>query len=345
MPLKSYGVLTARAVQGRREGPADPTPHYQIHLVDNDDVHYRAAVNVRSASSPSELLYLAVEDYRHPVTASLRALRSGWTPLRSGPGGPNLDYIRANLFDRSAMRIVPVDLPDVDNDLPDMIEHHVQRAVLDPASRVHLFGERWGPENNAPDKIFGFRPGNGVHDIHMNQGNDRRFSADDGVWQDGGMVIHHPEQDQWVAVFLAFQSQQWHTDDTTGHAIGAPAMPERIAPERIEPAAVDGRVRVVAALVNPVGPAPEAETVTLLNTTDQPVDLRGWSIADKMKHRMPIEPATIPAGGTLRIMLHAPVQLGNDGGLISVLDPNGLKVDGVAYTAGQVRREGITVAF
>ena len=331
-------MLTARAVDGRREGTADDTPHYQVHLVDDAGVHYRAAVNVKSASTPSELLYLAVEDYRHPVTAALRALPSGWTPLPPGPGAANLDYIRGNLFDRSAMRVLPVDLPDADNDLPDMIEHHVRRAIADPTARVHLFGERWGPEANTPDKIFGFRPGNGVHDIHMNQGNDRRFAGDDGVWQDGGMLIHQPAQDQWIAVFLAFQSQAWHTDDVTGHALVT-------TPPAPAPALGDGRVRVVAALVNPVGPAPEAETVTLLNTTAGPIDLSGWSLVDRMKNRMPLDPATLPAGETLRILIHAPVQLGNNGGLISVLDPAGLKVDGVAYTAADAGPEGLTVAF
>ena len=49
--------------------------------------------------------------------------------------------------------------------------------------------------------------------------------------------------DQWVGVFLAFQSQAWHTDDRTGHALAEPAVPDRT-------------VRIVAALVNPTGPAP-----------------------------------------------------------------------------------------
>ena len=39
------------------------------------------------------------------------------------------------------------------------------------------------------DKIFGFLPGNGIHDIHMNQGNSSRFVRDDGVWQDGGLLM------------------------------------------------------------------------------------------------------------------------------------------------------------
>ena len=79
-----------------------------------------------------------------------------------------------------------------------------------------------GPEATTWDKVFGFLPGNGVHDVHMNQGNSQQFRRDDGVWQDGGLLLHYLTQDQWVAIFLAFQSQAWHTDDRTGHAIPTP---------------------------------------------------------------------------------------------------------------------------
>ena len=40
-----------------------------------------------------------------------------------------------------------------------------------------------------------------------------------------------------------------------------------------------------------------------------------------------------------------PVQLGNNGGLLTLLDPDGLKVDGIAYTREQVRDEGRTLVF
>jgi hypothetical protein len=67
--------------------------------------------------------------------------------------------------------------------------------ISDPAAIVYAFGQRWGPEAGQPDKIFGFRPGDGIHDIHMNQGNSAAFRNDDGVWQDGGMILEldpHP---------------------------------------------------------------------------------------------------------------------------------------------------------
>jgi uncharacterized protein YukJ len=335
MPLRSYGVLSGAVVDIRREGSTD-TPHYQIHLVDNAGTHYRVAVNVQSQQAPSELLYLVADDFQHPLTAALPAAGTGWTRLPAGPGGANLDYIRANLFDPSAMRLLPPDVTGPDNDLADLLDHYLQRAQGDSQVTAFVFGERWGPEPATTDKVFGFLPGNGVHDVHMNQGNTGRFRSDDGVWQDGGLLLHLAAESRWIAIFLAFQSQAWHTDDTTGHTLDA-TLP-RPQPGT-EPA------RIIAALVNPTGPAPEAETITLINASPTAIDLTGWQIADRAKHTCPVPAQTLVAGATLVLTPTNGVALGNNGGAITLLDSHGLKVHGVSYTADQARDEGWTVVF
>ncbi|MER6355923.1 DUF2278 family protein [Streptomyces sp. NPDC001634] len=335
MPLKAYGVLIGRAVDTRREAGAD-TPHYQIHLTDDQDTHFRAAVNVKSQEKPSDLLYLVSEDFRHPVTDRLQGLTGGWNTLPPGPGGPNLDFVRGNLFDPARMRPLPPDVSGPDNDLADLLDHYVRRAVGDSEARLYVFGERWGPESNVRDKVFGFLPGNGVHDVHMNQGNSGRFAQDDGVWQDGGLLLHFPAQSRWVGIFLAFQSQQWHTDDVTGHALD---------PDGARPEPGDPSVRIVAALVNPSGPDPEPETVTLINASPAPVDLTGWSLVDRLGHTCPVPPGPLAAGLCLTVPLADGAQLGNHGGEVTLLDADGRKVHGVSYTAQQAAREGWTVVF
>jgi uncharacterized protein YukJ len=341
MPLAGYGVLAGSVVDQRAEGGTD-SPHYQVR-VRGGEADFRVAVNVLSQERPAELLYAADENFRHPVTQTLPSLPDGFTPLASQPGGMALDFIRANLFDRQAMQPEPASAPGPDNDLADKLDHFVRRAAADPAARLYAFGQRWGPEAGIPDKIFGFLPGNGVHDIHMNQGNSQRFRHDDGVWQDGGLLLHYPAQDQWVAIFLAFQSQAWHTDDQTGHTV--PDLPGPGPAPVPGPGEPDHMVRIIAALVNPPGPAPEAETVTLLNASPQPVDLTGWSILDRAKHSMTIQGRLLPPGDSIRIQVAAPVQLGNHGGLITLLNPDGLKVDGVAYTQAQADAEGWSIIF
>ncbi|SFR67620.1 Uncharacterized protein YukJ [Agromyces sp. CF514] len=358
MSLNSYGLLKGRAVAKRREERSGSSPHYQIHLVDDAGTDYRIAVNVLSKLAPSELLFIADEDFRHPLLDALPNA-SGWTPLPSTPGGVSLDFIRGNLFDRADMRLLPPSADGPDNDLADVFDHYVDRAIATPSVQVYAFGERWGPEQGKPDKIFGFSPGNGVHDIHMNQGNSGTFTGDDGVFQDGGILFHFVDDGRWVAVFLAFQSQAWHTDDATGHTLvggtqGAPAGSGSTGSGAPSPATSpatspvgegDHRVRIVGALVNPVGPAPEAETVTLINTTPASIELAGWQLADQQKHRGPVPGGTLAPGATISFGMPTGVQLGNRGGILTLLDEHGLKVDGVAYTADEARNEGWTVVF
>src|SRR5262245_25158469 len=340
MPLKNYGVLKGRALEAKRED--DPsTPHYQVHVLAGG-AHYRIAVNAKSLTSPSELLFLVDDDFQHPLTARLPALSEGFTPLAHAPGGQSLDYIRANLFDRLDMRPLPSTLPGPDNDLSDRLEHFVRRAIEEPGAAIYAFGQRWGPEPQSRDKIFKFLPGLGVHDIHMNQGNVAPFLGDDGVWQDGGLVLQLASPAQWVAIFLAFQSQAWHTDDTTGHT--SPDTPGPGPGPQPGPTEPDHVIRIIAALVNLIGPAPERETVTILNASPGPIDLSGWQIADKLKNKHGLS-GRIEAGGTQVISLPPTVQLGNKGGIITLLDSRGLKVDGVAYTEDQAKKEGWTLVF
>jgi uncharacterized protein YukJ len=337
VPLKTYGVLKGRAIERRREGGGD-TPHYQIHVVDTAGVHYRIAVNVKSNVAPSDLLYLLEDDFRHPITAGVSALGPGWTPLPARAGSVNLDFVRGNLFDPTRMRSLPPDAAGPDNDLADVLDHQVTRAIADASSEIYVFGERWGPEATTKDKVFGFLPGNGVHDVHMNQGNVGRFTGDDGVWQDGGLLLRFPAVSRWVAVFLAFQSQSWHTDDTTGHTIPGPGRPT-------DPAGDPSVVRILAAMVNPPGPAPERETVLLLNASPAAVDLTGWRISDRLKRTCPLPAGKLAAGDVLEVPVTAPATLGNDGGAITLLDAAGLKTAGVTYTAEQAKREGWTIVF
>jgi hypothetical protein len=257
--------------------------------------------------------------------------------MPSRPGGAALDFIRGNLFDPSTMSVLPFDLPGPDNDLNEQIDHYVQRAVGDEHATVFAFGERWGPEPDRRDKIFGFEPGNGVHDIHMNQANVDRFVRDDGVWQDGGLLLHFPQPEQWVAIFLAFQSQCWHTDDATGHRLPVCDAAEPGGEAR------DSAIRIVAALANPPE-SPERELATLLNTTATAIDLAGWQLADRDKNRQALS-GSIGAGETLRIELQPPVMLPNGGGALTLLEPTGLKVDGVAYTGEQASEPGRTIVF
>lgn len=356
MPLKNYGVLKGKAIEVRLGTSSNA--HYQVHLIDNT-TDYRIAINVASAMAPSEVEYIVIENFEHPILDHIKPLAQGFTLLKPHPNSGALDFIRDNLFDRSLMKPLPFNVPGVDNDLNEKIDRVMQRAISDEDAVVYAFGERWGPESDVKDKFFGFLPGNGIHDIHMNQGNLGKFVADDGIRQDGGLIVEFPSQRQWVAIFLKFQSQSWHTDDQTGHRLVGtipdypiaekdkpnpqlpPAAPSKIVlPDYDEP---QGMVRIIAALVNGVH-TPENETVTLLNTTPHDIKLDGWFLVDTAKYKIPLS-GTILAGSTQMIQLALPAALSNKGGVITLIEQNGLKVDGVSYTKDMARNPGWTLVF
>jgi uncharacterized protein YukJ len=155
-----------------------------------------------SKEYPSELLYRVDEDFRHPVTAQLAELTSGWHRLDAGPRGVNLDYVRQTLFDRTLLRPLPADVEGPGNDLADLLDDQVRRAIREPAAVVYAFGERWGPESGVADKVFGFLPGNGVHDIHMNQGGEITLLDPQGLKVHGvAYTKAQAERSGWTVVF------------------------------------------------------------------------------------------------------------------------------------------------
>jgi uncharacterized protein YukJ len=344
MPLNGYGVLVGRPIE-RRLGTGG-SPHFQVHLID-DQTDYRIAINVLSSTSPSEVEYIVVDPFMHPIIDTLRDRPTGFHALEHNAGAGGLDFIRGNLFDRLQMRPLPITVPGPDNDLNDKLDGLVQRAMADSDALIYAFGQRWGPENNLKDKYFGFLPGNGIHDIHMNQGNVGQFVQDDGVWQDGGLTFRFPAQDHWVGIFLKFQSQTWHTDDTTGHQIGDPAEPTPVSPDAPVPLPTsgdpNGLVRIIAAMPNSIE-SPEIETVTLLNASPTTVNFAGWTLIDKMNNAFPLSGA-LASGAAILFTIAPPMQLSNKGGTITLLDDKGLKVDGVAYTKAQASNPGWTVVF
>lgn len=340
MPLDNYGVLKGRPVGVKFAAGANN--HYQVHIVD-ETTDYRIAINVKSQLTPPDLEYVVIENFSYHTLADLTKLPLGFTPISSTPGSLALDYIRGNLFKRTELKPLAASIPGKNNDLNELIDRYIQASMSDESSLVYAFGQRWGPEARIKDKYFGFLPGNGIHDIHMNQGNSGRYAKDNGSWQDGGLLIQLADRN-WVALFLKFQSQAWHSDDLNGTPIEFPKTPPSTdkPPTSSDP---EGTIRIVSALVDPIGADPGKELVTILNLSPSAIDLDGWSIADKNKNKQPIAAGIIAPGATLQLKLTPNVQLGNGGGLITLLDPAGLKISGVSYTAAQAQKEGWTLMF
>lgn len=98
-------------------------------------------------------------------------------------------------------------------------------------------------------------------------------------------------------------------------------------------------------MVNPAGDDVGKETVTLINTSPDKVDLSGWAIADRLKRKHRLS-GTINPGEVIKVPLGKDgIQLDNNGGIITLLDHKGIKIDGVSYTKEDSRKQGWTIVF
>lgn len=350
--MKNYGVLKGSAVAYKRDDDQDP--HSEL-LMSVDGESFRVAINVRSSRGPvSKRLveYLILQDLNHPIVDRARALPEGWNPISGVPADTAaIDYIRGNLFRPKDLKPLVHTKPGPNNDLFERVEDLLQRAIKDEDSMVYAFGERWGPESGKKDQYFQFKPGNGVHLIHMNQGG----SGDDGGrYRDGALFVDFPSSGITHALFLKFQNQVWHTGGERALPIAnAPVVPEISIPETgpIMPWAIlpdDSPTHlaiIISAMVNPLGSDRGHESVTILNTSADTLDLSGWTLLDERERRQSIS-GTIRPSETITIPLDgSSMQLSNKGGTITLLEDRGLKVDGVAYTAAQAQVEGRPIVF
>lgn len=350
--MKNYGVLKGKAIQYKRDD--DDSPHSEL-LMNVAGKSFRIAINVRSSRGPFHkrlIEYLIIHDIEHPSVDRARQLSTGWNDLKDGvKDDAAIDYIRSNIFRATDMKPITHFASGPNNDLFEHVEDLLQRAINDDSAVVYAFGERWGPEDEKKDAYFDFLPGNGVHLIHMNQGG----SGDgNGTYRDGALIIDFPGSGTASALFLKFQNQVWHTDENDATPIGgAPAVPVVPIPDSgtidpwlvVAPDSPYRLARIVAAMVNPHSDDPGHEFVTILNASDHTLNLTNWKILDQQDKADTISGSIEPGEATVLRLSGAGAQLSNKGGTITLLDSQGLKVDGVAYTKNDAKAEGKPIIF
>jgi uncharacterized protein YukJ len=208
--VRTYGMLVGKVKDGRLQ-PSGSSPHYEI-WIDAGGSDYRVAVNVRSVDGSDVLAYYD-RDYRNPTKLDLPAVvrTPGFTALATGPGGKGLDYLRDDLFAVGQMSPIPEDGRGVT--LHNLLDAQIGRAKADRDAVAIAFGEFF--RDRGADETFGFSPEQGVHDIHMMQGNEGSFDDDNRVNGDGALFLHFANGEM-AALFVRFTAQRIPTSDTTG---------------------------------------------------------------------------------------------------------------------------------
>ena len=151
---------------------------------------------------------------------SVLALAQGYHDLQHTASSGAWDYVRSNLFHvplGCMFVMMPDGLTRVLMAILDAIINVWQQGdytkasialetILVPGRRVLVWGEP-------------FAHGNGMHNIHQNQGDPAgsQWWTENGVWQDGGTLAEQADG-SWVAFISKFTSQAYRTD-SQGHPV------------------------------------------------------------------------------------------------------------------------------
>lgn len=214
-----YGFVKTRLTSEPRMKPSHRGHETQFHLHCNLDVggaQWDVAINVGTNDSDDLLKYKLIFDFRHPLIQTLAAAEAGAHELTGQKALPALDLLRRpDLLDNTGKWR--------DSDVMDGSDDAEPAATLKRLlSRAH--------QENRDVYIFGrfFDQGDGLHDVHLNQGSTKGFihrPGDDSndhndVWQDGAVLVDLGEP-EWAAYVSAFTQQLVPTDDLGNPLPGA----------------------------------------------------------------------------------------------------------------------------
>lgn len=201
MPVYKYSVLKGDPQSGKLS--PDSHPHYLIN-VDAGRKTYQIAVNIES-SDGSQVLYFINENFVAPDANALAGLTDGMTQL-TVHANPAIDYLRSTangqpIVMESQMQLLPLPGHSAASNLKNAVIQFLNQAIADDNGSIYAFGSQ-------------YTDGTGIHDIHMNQGNPPgSFAKDNGIWQDGCLIFEFPASKTWAAIFIAFQTESWKTDN------------------------------------------------------------------------------------------------------------------------------------
>jgi uncharacterized protein YukJ len=216
MPLKNYHLLKAKVLDylpQKRDSVGNE--HTEI-LLEAQGEKYQAALNFFSSVAPHELLTRLEPAFRCPELLALSELSEGLYDVANAYPDLAIDYIYDHLVSRDKMCVTPV---YGHRGIAAQISRALELLLKNTHLHLYAFGEAWGPHKNlrsSPleegDAYFHFKPEQGIHSLHLNQGQSGRFSKDNGRNQDGMLLFENADLCSWTACFFAFQAQSWEND-------------------------------------------------------------------------------------------------------------------------------------
>ena len=207
----AYGYVKAKVVSEPMLQSSHHSHEIQYHLHVSmlvDGGQWDVAINVGTNDDDDLLKYKLVFDFRHPIIQTLADAEDGAHDLTGQTTLPALDLLRNPdlLANTGKWR---------DSDVMDGSD------ATEPAATLKRLLSK-ARSDDLDVYVFGrfYSEGNGIHDVHLNQGSTKSFihrPGDDSndhndIWQDGAVMVNIGEP-EWAAYFSAFNQQLVPTDE------------------------------------------------------------------------------------------------------------------------------------
>lgn len=240
MPLDKYGVLIGTKTRYYRDAPDAFGKFYHGNIeVRANGIIYRCAIDVDSQNTRVQWRIINLS----PADMQLIAAKpDGWHQLISNNSSGAIDYIRWRPM-WVTIRIPWLLIPKWKIRIPRWIATPKLRQFVKSKNLMNTLFRLWVLDQSSfwlignnidaieqfesvisqGDKVFVFgqffNTGNGVHDIHQNQGDPiaSSFSLTNGIWQDGATIVQKANG-SFVGFFNKFETQSFKTD-SQGHPI------------------------------------------------------------------------------------------------------------------------------
>jgi hypothetical protein len=214
MPLKNYGVLKGNLfTPGEQTYQGDWFHGIFFVTIPGVTLPHRCVTDF-SAATKDLIQYKVFSNLDSSLFTAMMKLPDGYTPLAIGPvNGSNsgaLDYARSPLLgataDEQSGWVISDGLVAV---------QALQQQLSAKPTKLFVFGEPF--TDLSPVNENGIKSQNGMHNVHMNQGDPASspdghdHQADDGIWQDGATVFLNADG-SLTAFCSKFTAQTFNTN-------------------------------------------------------------------------------------------------------------------------------------
>ncbi len=184
--ISHYGVLVGKL---KSEFERGKHPHIYFELDTKESLYHTSmvAINILDYSG-KDVMFCAIDDLKASFLPNLLKLDYGSYYLTPDESSGAIDYIRGGFISQMAFL--------------KKTKESLEETLID---RMAPYAKR---ENDSKIYCVGSRFPRGIHDIHMNQGEEGEKDKSAG-WNDGAIIIKDSNKSTVSGLFFYFQEQVW----------------------------------------------------------------------------------------------------------------------------------------